>query len=171
MQTRDELIDVLLATTRMPWIGGDPVRIGDRRFVDGALVSPIPIEAALDAGATHVLVLQTRPYGVPRTTGSAVGERLVERQLRRLNPALGALWRERAVSYEALVADIARRSQHPGSGPPHVLGLRPPAGTPVVSQLERRPDVLRRAAQDGERLVEAALLEAVAPEAALRAAG
>src|SRR4051812_27716288 len=110
MRTQEELTTVLLATTRMPWIGGEPVAIGARRFVDGALACPIPVEAAFEAGATHVLVLQTRPYGVPRTTGSAVVERLIERQLRRLNPALATLWRERAAGYERLVADIARRS-------------------------------------------------------------
>jgi hypothetical protein len=35
-----------------------------------------------------------------------------------------------------------------------VLGLRPPAGTPVVGQLERRPAILARAAADAERLAE-----------------
>ena len=35
-----------------------------------------------------------------------------------------------------------------------MYGLRPPAGTPVVTQLERRPDVLARAETDAERLVE-----------------
>ena len=38
-----------------------------------------------------------------------------------------------------------------------MLGLRPPAGTPVVTQLERRPEVLERAARDAERLVERTL--------------
>jgi predicted patatin/cPLA2 family phospholipase len=157
MRSRDELWDVLLATTRMPWVGGDPVPIAGRRFLDGSLSCPIPVAAALAAGATHVLALQTRPYGVPRSTGSRLADRLIERHLRRLNPALVALWRERAASYERLVEDIARRSTAPGAGPPYVLGLRPPAGTPVVAQLERRPDVLAAAAAAGERLVEQAL--------------
>jgi predicted patatin/cPLA2 family phospholipase len=157
MRTKDELWQVLLATTRMPLVGGAPVRIAGRRFVDGALAAPIPLAAALDAGATHVLVLQTRPYGVPRSTGSRVADRLIERHLRGLNPALAALWRDRAASYERLVEDIAGRSTSPGATPPHVLGLRPVAGTPVVAQLERRPDVLAGAAAAAERLVEEAL--------------
>ena len=41
--------------------------------------------------------------------------------------------------------------------PPYVLGLRPPAGTPCVGQLERKPELLPPAPTDGERLVEAAL--------------
>jgi hypothetical protein len=38
-----------------------------------------------------------------------------------------------------------------------VLGLRPPAGTPVVGQIERRSAVLAAAARDAERLVEQTL--------------
>ena len=41
MRTKDELWQVLLATTRMPWIGGDPVEIEGRRYIDGALSCPI----------------------------------------------------------------------------------------------------------------------------------
>jgi hypothetical protein len=126
MRTKDELWQVLLATTRMPWIGG----------------------------ATHVLVLQTRPYGVPRSAGGRVGESLIARYLRRLNPALVPLWHARIDAYEELVDDIARRSESPNGDGAQVLGLRPPAGTPCVTQLERRPEILLRAAQDAERLVE-----------------
>jgi predicted patatin/cPLA2 family phospholipase len=157
MRTKDELWQVLLATTRMPWIGGPPVPIGDRRFIDGALTTPIPISLAFDAGATHVLVLQTRPYGVPRSAGGRVGEALIARHLRRLNPALEPIWHRRIEEYENLVDDIARRSASPNGDGPHVYGLRPPAGTPVVTQLERRPEVLERAARDAERLVERTL--------------
>jgi predicted patatin/cPLA2 family phospholipase len=157
LRTREELWNALLATMRMPLFGGRPVEIDGRRFIDGALAAPIPLETALHAGATHVLVLQTRPSGVPRTTGSRVAERLIERHLRGLNPALETMWRERALPYERLVDDIAARSADPASDAPHVLGLRPPAGTPVVGQLERRPPVLAAAAAAAEQLVEDAL--------------
>jgi predicted patatin/cPLA2 family phospholipase len=157
MQTREELWDVLLATTRMPLFGGGPIMIDGRRFIDGALAASIPLSAALAAGATHVLALQTRPYGVPRSTGSRVADLLIERHLRGLNPALVQLWRDRLPSYELLVEDIARRSAARGAGPPHVLGLRPPAGTPPVRQLERRAAVLAAAAAAAEALVEDAL--------------
>jgi predicted patatin/cPLA2 family phospholipase len=157
MRTKDELWDVLLATTRMPWIGGPPVAIEGRRYIDGALTCPIPVGNAIDAGATHVLVLQTRPYGVPRSAGGRVGERLIARHLRELNPALVPLWHGRIDAYEDLVERIARQSEAPDGDGPHILGLRPPAGTPVVTQLERRPEILARAAADAERLVEQTL--------------
>jgi predicted patatin/cPLA2 family phospholipase len=156
MSTARELWDALLASSRMPWAGGPPVEIGGRRFIDGGLTSAIPIAEAVAAGATHVLALQTRPHGVPRRSASRIGDRLIERHLRRLNPDLVTLYRDRVPSYERLVAEIAQQSLD-GGGPPYVLGLRPPLGTPVVGQLERRGPVLTAAAEAAERLVEDSL--------------
>jgi predicted patatin/cPLA2 family phospholipase len=157
MHTRRELWDALMASSRAPGAGGPPVEIGGRRYIDGGLGAAIPVAEALADGATHVLVLQTRPHGVPRKGVSRIADRLIERQLRRLNPALVTLYRERLDWYERVVNDIARRSTQSESPPPHVLGLRPPAGSPVVGQLERRPAVLAAAAADAERLVAPAL--------------
>jgi len=155
MRTVEELWGALLASSRMPWVGGGPVEVGGRRYLDGGLAAPIPVATALGHGATHVLVLQTRPFGVPRSSGSRFADRLIARHLRRLNPDLVDLYHGRIASYEAVVQDIAQRSAEPS--PPYVLGLRPPAGTPPVRQLERRPDVLREAAVGAEALVDEVL--------------
>ncbi len=157
MRTETEVWNALLASSRMPWAGGPPIALGGRRYLDGSMGSPIPVAEAVAAGATHVLVLQTRPHGIPRTSSSKLGDRLIERHLRGLNPALVALYRARIDAYEDVVGDIARRSADPGAAPPYVLGLRPPAGTPCVGQLERDSAVLARAAADADRLVTAAL--------------
>jgi predicted patatin/cPLA2 family phospholipase len=149
MRTRNDLWAALLATSRMPWVGGRPVRIAGRRYLDGGLADAIPLGVALAHGATHALVLQTRPHGVPRSSGSPLADRVIERRLRRLNPALVGLYRDRIAAYERVVGDIAARSSA-GTGPPFVLGIRPPAGTPPVSQLERDPEVLRAAAAAAE---------------------
>jgi hypothetical protein len=77
---------------------------------------------------------------------------MIVRRLKRHNPDLVALYHGRIASYERVVGDIARRTAEPS--PPYVLGLRLPAGTPPVSQLERRPEVLRTAAERAERLVD-----------------
>jgi hypothetical protein len=98
---------------------------------------------------------------VPRKSASRLADRLIERHLRRLNPALVALYRERIACYERVVQDIAARSLDAAAGPPHVLGVRPPAGTAVVGQLERRAPILAAAADDAERLVEQALRRAL----------
>jgi predicted patatin/cPLA2 family phospholipase len=166
MRTKRELWDALLASSRMPWAGGAPIEIGEGRYIDGGLGSAIPVPEALAAGATHVLALQTRPHGVPRKSASRIGDRLIERHLRRLNPALVTLYRERIACYERVVQDIAERSLDAAAGPPHVLGVRPPAGTTVVGQLERRSAILAAAAADAERLVEQALRPALGGRAA-----
>ena len=157
MRTQDELWTALLASSRMPWAGGAPVEIGGRRYLDGGMAAPIPVREALEAGATHVLALQTRPFGVPRRSAFRAADWFIERHLGRLNPALVSMYRRRVAEYEALVEDIGRRSARAGGEPPHVLGIRPAAGTPCVGQLERRAPVLAGAAADAERLVETAL--------------
>ena len=157
MRSKRELWEALLASSRMPWAGGPPVEIAGRRYIDGGIGSAIPVAEAVAGGATHVLALQTRPHGVPRKSASRIADRLIERHLRRLNPALVRLYRDRVTCYERVVDDIARRSRDADAGPPHVLGVRPPAGTPIVGQLERRSAILAAAAADAERLVEEAL--------------
>ena len=150
------LVEALLASAAIPAVY-PLVEIDGRRYLDGGMISPIPVDEALAAGATHVLALQTRPYGIPRRSASRIGDRLIVRHLRGLNPALVNVYTDRIEKYERLVDDLGRRSRDPDAGPSHVLGLRPPVGSPCVGQLERRPEVLTRAADEAERLVEAAL--------------
>ena len=47
----------------MPLLCGPPVRINGCRLYDGGLLSPLPVELAAADGATHILVLRTRPDG------------------------------------------------------------------------------------------------------------
>lgn len=144
--TPEALRGALLATSRLPWLGGDPVAFRGRRWLDGGLVDPIPAHAALALGATHVLVLQTRPEGVPRTPAGGLVERIIARRLRALNPDLVPLAAERFAVYEDVVARIA-------SNTTNMLGVRLPAGTPSVSQLERSPGELRVAADAGRAAI------------------
>ena len=159
MRTERELWDAILASSRMPWAGGPPVELAGRRYLDGGMSAPIPVAEAVEAGATHVLVLQTRPFGIPRKSTSRIGDRLIERHLRGLNPALVDLYRARIAQYEVVVEDIARASAEPKDTVPHIFGIRPAAGTPCVGQLERRSELLGAAAADADRLV-ASLLTA-----------
>jgi predicted patatin/cPLA2 family phospholipase len=142
LTTEPELRGALLATSRLPWVGGDPVQFRGRRWLDGGLVDPVPVDTALALGATHVLVLQTRPEGVARTPAGGLAERIVARRLRALNPDLVPLARDRFAVYEQQVARIAANTTN-------VLGVRLPAGAPSVSQLERRTAPLRAAAEAG----------------------
>ena len=67
---------------------------------------PVPVAEAIAVGAAHVLALQTRPFGIPRKSASRIGDRLIERHLRGLNPALVTVYRERIGQYEPLVDEL-----------------------------------------------------------------
>jgi predicted patatin/cPLA2 family phospholipase len=150
-----EMLQALLATSRLPWVGGPPVALRGRRWLDGGLVEAIPVRTALELGATHVLVLQTRPPGVARSTPPGPIDRLIERHLHRLNPALVALYRGRIADYERTTAEIDRLAAAPG--PPYVRSIRPVEASEVVGQLERDPVPLHHAAAAARAEAAAAL--------------
>jgi len=152
LTTIEDLKNGLLATSRLPWLGGPPVDFRGRRWLDGGLADPIPVDAAFALGATHALVLMTRPEGVPRTPAGGLIERIIERRLRALNPDLVPLARDRFAVYEQVVDRIATDRDN------NTLGVRLPAGIEPVSQLEKDPATLRAAAEAGRARI-AALLE------------
>jgi predicted patatin/cPLA2 family phospholipase len=151
LRTREDLRQALLASSRMPWVGGEPVPFRGRRYLDGGLVEAIPLPTALALGATHALVLQTRPWGVPRSHPHRVPDQLIRRRLRAYNPGLEDLYARRVGDYEAVVEEIGRRSLEPGAGSPQVCGIRLPSGAQLISQLDRRADVMSEAAEAAER--------------------
>jgi predicted patatin/cPLA2 family phospholipase len=157
LHTVEDLRAGLLASSRMPWIGGAPVEFRGRRYLDGGLVESIPFRTALRLGATHVLVLQTRPWGSTPEPTSPLADRIICRRLRALNPALLSLYRRRSEHYEHAVAEIAAATRSPGHDGPYVCGLRLPEGGPTVGRLERRAGPLEtagRAALDhAERVI------------------
>jgi predicted patatin/cPLA2 family phospholipase len=141
-----ELRHALLASSRLPWVGGGPVEFRGRQYLDGGLVEAIPLRTALRLGATHALVLQTRPEGLRYPASEGFAERIVERRLRALNPALVECYRARGRRYDEASDQVQELERQRGAGP-SVLGLRLPVGTPPVSRLERRAHVLRVAAR------------------------
>ena len=145
LRSEEELRCALLASSRMPWIGGGPVEFRGRRWLDGGLAEPIPHQVALQLGATHVLALMTRPLGVSRTPLPRLANRIIERRLGRLNRALVELHRRRVSDYEVVVREIALATNEPGPRVPFLYGLRLARGEPEVGQLERRPAMLEAA--------------------------
>lgn len=144
MSTLDELRGALLATSRLPWVGGQPVEFRGRRWLDGGLTEPVPVPTALAAGATHLLVLLTRALGVVPPPGGGFADRIVERRLRALNPALVAEYRARNARVQRMLRSLAAAGS---SGPPYVLVVAPDRAAPEPSRLERDRGVLRAAAE------------------------
>ncbi|MGH3761528.1 patatin-like phospholipase family protein [Actinophytocola sp.] len=148
MSTLDELRGALLATSRLPWVGGRPVEFRGRRWLDGGLTEPVPVPAALAAGATHVLVLLTRALGVVPSPPRGLADRIVECRLRALNPALVTAYRTRDAKVQRMLRSLVDAGE---SGPPYVLTVAPARDAPEPSRLERDSDVLRAAAEHARR--------------------
>lgn len=58
--TRGPAADVILASAAMPAIF-PPVEIDGERYIDGGVVNNVPIQRAIDAGATRIVVLLCSP--------------------------------------------------------------------------------------------------------------
>ncbi len=161
LRSVDDLRGALLASSRMPWVGGEPVVFRGRRFLDGGLAESIPYRTAIELGATHVLVLQTRPHGVGVEPTAPLADRVITRRLRALNPRLLTLYQRRPADYERAVAEISAATDRPEMSSPFVYGIRLPAGTEVVSRLERQAEMLRRAGATAREAAERVLDTAV----------
>ncbi len=154
--TRRQLRAALIASSLIPGIAGEPVPYDGRRFVDGTVSESIPYQAALRAGATHVFVLQTRPYGVPLRPPSMPERLIVGRTLLRINTALEERYRTRPIRYAHAVDTLAAGTES-GDGPPYLASIRPARGTPPVGHLEQDRPTLLTGAISGVKAVHTAL--------------
>jgi predicted patatin/cPLA2 family phospholipase len=157
----DELRLALEASSCMPLVAGPPVEFRGRRYLDGGVCEAIPLATARELGATHALVLQTRPRGLRYPPPEGLLTRLVEARLRLLHPVLPNLYHRRGHVYD-LTCDQVDADQEKGTDAlPAVYGLRMPEGTPPVSRLERRAHVLRDGAAAARDYARRSLVEPV----------
>jgi predicted patatin/cPLA2 family phospholipase len=56
-----DIFDLMRASSALPHIYPLPVSIGGRNFYDGGQSDPIPVLRAIEFGATHIVVVRTRP--------------------------------------------------------------------------------------------------------------
>ncbi|MBO1759385.1 patatin family protein [Dermacoccus nishinomiyaensis] len=139
------LQDALRATARLPVLGGAPVEIDGRRFIDGGIAENIPVETALAQGATHVLVLRTKAPSLDLSPDKAVEKRLVARWMSRHAPGASAAWTRRNLRKQEI--------EHLMSHDDRVTQVAPPADVARISVVGRAQDVQRRAVQDGQRIM------------------
>ncbi len=116
----------LRASAAIPLFAGPPVAIGGRRFVDGSIGEPLALARAIRAGATHVLVLLSRPGSELR---SGVDGTLSwwARGLDRLVPGLGTLAQgtRRYGADLQIVTDLS----HPDRGSARLCAIEPSRST------------------------------------------
>ncbi|WP_433800482.1 patatin-like phospholipase family protein [Actinomycetospora sp. CA-084318] len=142
------------ASTHLPILGGPPVEVGGRRFLDAALAETLPYRTPLAQGMTHVLLLRTRRADDPVRPPWRSGDLLARLVLRLGTPGAAAAWRDR---HERQLAD---EDDLRGRCADTVHALRPPAGSRDVGQRETDEAVLREAVEVGRRVA----LEALGPD-------
>jgi predicted patatin/cPLA2 family phospholipase len=145
---RDDLFQALKASSCIPLVAGQPVIINGERFWDASLYQSIPLNAAVEDGCTHVLVLRTRPEGVLRGEPGFLEKNLFAGQIRRMEKVLADDFLLRAQEYKNVLDTIDESEINPEK-PPYLLSVKLPAGTKPVHNLEKRAAVLIRGAQDG----------------------
>src|SRR5213078_4284375 len=87
LRSQEEICCALRASGRLPWLAGGPVMFRGMRLLDATLAEAIPVHVARST-ATDLLVLQTRPHGVPHSPLSPLVAKLTDRYLQKINPAL-----------------------------------------------------------------------------------
>ena len=96
--------DVLKASSSIPFVCR-PYPVQGRLYYDGALGDPVPVEKAFSLGCDRVVVLLTKPEGVPRSP--AKDERLAA-GIQHKYPAAAQALRQRASRYNAGVYQAQR---------------------------------------------------------------
>lgn len=135
----DELLRGLHASSLMPFLGGGPLDFRGRQWFDGGVAEAVPVDSAAALGATHAIVVTTRPVGSLPSHGAT--DRLIAGYLRTVDPTLAMTYRQRPVRYRQTVDEVRR------DGHMHLrtLLLAPQPGDPVPSRLERDVGRLLRA--------------------------
>lgn len=97
--------EFLAAGAMLPFIAGEPWIINNEKFYDGSLHYIDPAQAAIELGATHTVVLNTRPQDRPL---QPVG-RLIERKIRSLDeqyPGTGTHYLEAVKQYRVTFGSL-----------------------------------------------------------------
>ncbi len=109
-----ELLGAVRASCAVPMMSGEPPLFRGERLLDGGFVESVPYRAALREGATHVLVLRSRPAAYRL---APVG-RLVELAARQMHPDLASVVAARPQRYNDEADELVWLSSQPPGHPP-----------------------------------------------------
>jgi predicted patatin/cPLA2 family phospholipase len=125
-----DILAAVRASCSIPLLAGTPPTYRGEPLVDGGLLESIPYRTALREGATHVLVLRSRPTGY---RASREG-RFAEPVLARAHPALVPLLRSSGHRYNDDATELDRLARRPPLLP-LVRQVAVPAGSRLVTRL------------------------------------
>lgn len=138
---------VLKASICIPIVAGPAVELDGERYIDGGMVQQIALRSALEAGATHIIVLMTRRANELERSANSLSFRLEECALRLVyGKRLAAAYSQRHVSINEALREIAG-GQLSGGGRVDMI-VRPPSDEPDVQRLTTDRDALIKACAD-----------------------
>lgn len=132
---------VLMASSSIPGVN-KPYVIGGVPYFDGALGDPVPVKKAFDEGCDRVVLILTKPVGIPRTAGKDPG---LARMIRRKYPKSAEMLSGRAERYNSSV-ELAKQYEKEGK-----VCIISPENTEGVTTLSRDIESLERLYQRGMR--------------------
>ncbi len=137
--------ECLKASLTLPFIAGGPRTIDSRRLMDGGLAQQIPINSAVAAGATKILVLMTRRHDEqyrPEFSWAAAGQSYVLQAF--YGGMVGAICRKRNSVINESVRLIDAGRDKAGA---LVAGIRLHSAIDYVHRLTQNPALLKLAAE------------------------
>ena len=150
---REELLHAVRTSASLPRLGGELPSFRGERMADGGLIEPIPYETARTDGATHVLVLRSRPPGYRQPALSALGESLALRD----DPGLVELMRARSEIYNRQAAELATTPAQHGGGA-HLQQIAVPDNTRLIGRLDGNGERVTKALRIGAKAMASQIL-------------
>jgi predicted patatin/cPLA2 family phospholipase len=143
-------VSYLKAASWLPVLAGPPPRVAGVRYLDGGVLCPDPVYAALADGCTHVLLLNTSPQG--HWPAAPHSRPLLRPVLDRWQPGLGEAYVRSRVRWDADRA-AARYDGDVSIGAGVVLRVAAPPGSHRVERLTMRRDLLLDGARVGYQTI------------------
>jgi predicted patatin/cPLA2 family phospholipase len=144
----------LRASAGLPFLAGPAVVLRGRRFFDGGLAEPIPFRTPMAQGATHIVVLRSRPF-----RPLPVGPVTTPRPAREARILTGTFLRRESLDLRNVylargartLADTTSVAVMEAAGT--ALSFYPPASGPAVSRLTTDGATLAAAFEAGRQAV------------------
>lgn len=151
--SQQELMHALHASARIPLVAGkEPFEYRGKLLWDSGIVDPFAIKSALNDNCTHILVLRSRPEGLPPRRLNLLERTLIARHISRRNKSLAQQFRSRFDPHQNGIAQLERSQQYPTSQP-YLFGITIPSTGPNISRLEKRRDRLVPGAAAGVQAI------------------
>ena len=154
-ESQRDLLRALHASARIPLVSGkEPLEYRGKLLWDSGILDPFGIKSALSNNCTHILVLRSRPRGLPPRRMGLLERTLIAGHIAKRNEGLAKQFRLRFDPNQNGIAQL-EESQRSPQAPPYLFGITVPPTAPNVSRLEKRRERLVSGASAGVQAVAA----------------